>query len=88
MTFMGDLRNKVGLVSGIGGAPPKGLKVKLLGRERVVIVKGRHHYVTINGELLPMTKARQMDKEYKLKQKKKETDSKKKAPKKAPKKET
>lgn len=52
-----------------GGAPKK--KVNICGRDRVVTKEGRYSYVTIQGDKVSMSKAREMDKQYK--QQKKQT---------------
>lgn len=69
--FASNLKETVQTVTSGGGKAPKPEKVKLLGRDRVVVTKGRSRFVTINGKLEPIAKARQLDKEYRSKKNKK-----------------
>lgn len=60
-----------------GGAAAR--KVKLMGRERAVVKVGRSSFVVIKGEKVPLTKAKEMDKEYRKAKKEKEAAKKAKA---------
>lgn len=60
-----------------GGAAAR--KVKLMGRERAVVKMGRSSYVVIKGAKVPLSKAKEMDKEYRKAKKEKEAAKKAKA---------
>lgn len=72
--FWQDFRAQVGSIANdIVPSPQDGGanlgKIKLLGRERVIIAKGRNRYVTLNGKETPIAEARRLDKEYQAKKK-------------------
>lgn len=53
------------LHSTTGGSRSNKRKVHICGRDRVVTKQGRFSYVTIKGEKVSMSKAKEMDKAYK-----------------------
>ena len=60
------------------GAQKETRKEKLCGRERLVVKEGRGSFVIINKEKVSLTKAKELDKEYRRQQKEKKVRSSKK----------
>jgi hypothetical protein len=65
-----------------GGAKKASVKKLLLGRERVVTKEGRASFVVISGKKVSLTKAKEMDAEWRKAKKAKESAKKAKAAKK------
>ena len=58
--YQGKLCNEI---LATGGKPAKKEKIHVLGRDRIVIKKGRTCFVTYNKNLIPLSKARVLEKQ-------------------------